>query len=173
MPTNSGQFVDGAGAEISRLLKTECNVITGYRTGKMGRGILVHEWCCFSDCASHIALQCYLHSCCTLEFCSMLVSESHGLTPRQREGRCVPDFYVKCESSVSSNQDTLKKKKCFHLAKDLKVLYTVLYMGAAGYYQYQFHNSFSIVLWNVSKLKWAKVCHNCLSWMEKKQKSPF
>lgn len=109
VPTNSGQFVDGAGAEISRLLKTECNVIAGYRTGKMGRGILVHEWCCFSDCASHIALQCYLHSCCTLEFCSMLVSESHGLTPRQREGRCVPDFYVKCESSVSSNQDTLKK----------------------------------------------------------------
>lgn len=146
VPTNSGQFVDGAGAEISRLLKTECNVIAGYRTGKMGRGILVHEWCCFSDCVSHIALQCYLHSCCTLEFCSMLVSESHGLTPRQREGRCVPDFYVKCESSVLSNQGTFKKKKCFHLAKDLKVLHTVLYMGAAGYYQYQFHNSFSIVL---------------------------
>lgn len=115
MPINSGWFVDGAGAEISRLLKTECNVIAQFRAEKMGRGILVHEWCRLNERVRRIALQRYLHSCCTLEFCSMLVSESHGLTPRKWEGRCVPDFCVKCERSVSFNQALLSNKHS-HLA---------------------------------------------------------
>ena len=110
----TGQLIDGAGAEKSRLLKTGCNVIALFGAGKIGRGILVHEWRCFNECARHIALQHYLHSCCTLESCSMLVSGFYGLTPRKWERRCVIDFSlyvcvcvcVKYEESVSFSQDT-------------------------------------------------------------------
>lgn len=106
----TGQLLDGAGAEISRLLKTGCNVIAPFRAGKMGRGILVDEWRCFNECARHIALQHYLHSCCTLESCSMLVSRFYGLTPRKEKGGVSLIFLfvslcVKCEKSVSICQD--------------------------------------------------------------------
>lgn len=87
------RFVVKSEAQISRLLKTGCNVIVLAHAGKMGRGISVHEWCCFSECTRSIALQHYLHSCCTLEFWSVLVPESHGVTPRKWEGRCVIDFF--------------------------------------------------------------------------------
>lgn len=52
--------------------------------GKRWRGILVHEWCCLNERVRRIVLQRY--SCCTMEFCSVLVSESHGLTPRGGRG---------------------------------------------------------------------------------------
>lgn len=66
--------------------------------GKTGRGILVHEWRRLNERERCIAPQRY--SCCMLECC-----RSHGLTHREWEGRCGPDFCVKCDSSVSFNQD--------------------------------------------------------------------
>lgn len=47
--------MDGVVAEISRLLKTDCNAIAPFRAGKMGRGIVVHEWCRLNECARRIA----------------------------------------------------------------------------------------------------------------------
>lgn len=62
---NSSWFIDGVGAEISGLLKTDCNVIASFRAGKMERGILVHEWRRLNERERRIFLQRY--SCCMLE----------------------------------------------------------------------------------------------------------
>lgn len=64
--------MDGVGVEISRFLKTDCNVMALFGAGRMGRGSGEHEWCRLNGRAKHIALQHY--PCCTLEFCSMLLS---------------------------------------------------------------------------------------------------
>ncbi len=89
MPINSGRLIDGVGAEISRLLQT---------VWENGRGILVHSWRSLNECESCITLQRY--SCCMLEFCSVLVSESCG------KGGVSPFLCVKYESSMSLSQDS-------------------------------------------------------------------
>lgn len=58
----------------------------------------MHEWRRLNERERCIAPQRY--SYCMLECC-----RSHGLTHREWEGRCGPDFCVKCDSSVSFNQD--------------------------------------------------------------------